>query len=382
MWRVSLYDSEFFEAQAEASRRSAEVVVPIVTEMIRPTSVIDIGCGIGTWLAEFELAGISDYLGIDGEYVPRQQLQIPSEHFRAADLTEPLSLNRTYDLAVCLEVAEHLPPSHAGALVALLTSLAPVVLFSAAIPHQTGSGHVNEQPQEFWRRLFSKHGFFPVDCIRPYVWGNPQVCWWYQQNALLYVAQSVLRRRKKLKPVPHAVSLDIVHPALVEIYRSAELKAKADSEVARNSVTALTAELESERHTRLTLSKALETARAEATSALIAAREKERLLIACERQLRNHNAALLDRGRALAAEVKMVKEAERELSAELMVVKEAERTLSGQLAAFRESELVFVALKVGRGLQRYAPWTLPIGKATMRPFWRLYKRLRASMRRT
>src|SRR5436190_19968909 len=100
------YDATFYAEQADGSLRSARAVVPLVMELVRPASVLDVGCGLGTWLAAFAEAGVADFLGMDGDYVDRAKLKIPAERFRAADLTNPPSPGRTFDLAVCLEVAE------------------------------------------------------------------------------------------------------------------------------------------------------------------------------------------------------------------------------------------------------------------------------------
>lgn len=52
---------------------------------------------------------MADFIGIDGDYVERAQLMVPAARFQPADLTNPPHLDRTFDLAVCLEVGEHLP---------------------------------------------------------------------------------------------------------------------------------------------------------------------------------------------------------------------------------------------------------------------------------
>lgn len=210
------YDNEFYQTQAADSRRSAAAVVPLIIDLVRPRSVIDIGCGVGTWLAEFERNGISDYLGVDGDYVSPELLQIPRERFQPADLKEPISLPRRYDLAVSLEVAEHLPAERAATFVASLTQLAPVALFSAAVPFQGGTSHINEQWPEYWRHLFRQRGWRAVDAIRPLVWGRPEVSWWYQQNVVLYCSPEILAAHPALQPTPDERPLDIVHPALFE----------------------------------------------------------------------------------------------------------------------------------------------------------------------
>ena len=189
--------------------------MPLVLELHPARSVVDMGCGDGTWLAVFRKRGVADILGIDGEYVGRDVLQIPEECYRAVDLTKPAELGRTFDLAVSLEVAEHLPASCQVSFVASLTRLAQVVLFSAAIPLQGGNHHVNEQWPDVWAKLFLEHGFHPVDSIRKQVWANDAVDWWYAQNILLFVHSSVLERNPRLKAEFEQTNprqLRLVHP--------------------------------------------------------------------------------------------------------------------------------------------------------------------------
>jgi len=147
---------------------------------------LDIGCGDGTWLVEYRRAGVEDVFGVDAGEV-QECLRVPAAQFASRDLAAPLDLGRRFDLVQSLEVAEHLPPQAAGTLIDSLTRHADAVLFSAAVPGQGGTGHLNEQWPEYWAGLFRRAGFLPCDCVRPKVWGNPQVAWWYAQNALLFV---------------------------------------------------------------------------------------------------------------------------------------------------------------------------------------------------
>ena len=196
-----IYSSEFFAAQADGSARSAAVIVPLVLSLLEVRSVIDVGCGVGPWAAEFLANGVPDVWGVDGDYVDRSQLRIPSERFLARDLSRSLTFDRTFDLAVCLEVAEHLPASRASGLVADLTSLAPCVLFSAAIPGPTGTNHINSQYLPYWVNLFQACGYEGIDPIRPQIWGNDLVEWFYQQDTVMFVTQEhALLKRGFVKP--------------------------------------------------------------------------------------------------------------------------------------------------------------------------------------
>ncbi|MGH6841445.1 MAG: hypothetical protein ACREDV_05045, partial [Methylocella sp.] len=125
------------------------------------------------------------------------------------------SLNRTFDLALCLETAEHLLPEAAVPFVESLTRVAPVIVFSAAIPRQGGTGHFNEQWPSYWAKLFASRGYECLDLLRDYLWANDAVEVWYRQNMLCFVA----RDRPDLRAgFAHAGSvarpLDIVHPGL------------------------------------------------------------------------------------------------------------------------------------------------------------------------
>jgi SAM-dependent methyltransferase len=191
------------------------VIVPHVVRMLAPRSVVDVGCGLGTWLAVFAGMGVSDFVGVDGEYVEPARLEIPHDRFVAHDLATPLSLGRRFDLAVSLEVAEHLPADRAAVFVASLSDLAPFVLFSAAIPFQGGTNHVNEQWPGYWAGLFEGRGFAPVDCIRREIWSDDRVEWWYAQNTLLFVEEerlgTPLADGRSLERTPIS-QLALVHP--------------------------------------------------------------------------------------------------------------------------------------------------------------------------
>jgi SAM-dependent methyltransferase len=209
------YPKGFYAAQEPDSIRSAELIVPIVTGLTHPKSVVDVGCGTGTWLSVFQEFGVQDIVGIDGEWVDPRSLRIPPERFQTADLSEPLRLGRSFDLVMSLEVAEHLPASSAPTFVDSLVNLGPVVVFSAAIPQQGGTHHVNEQWPDYWVRLFEARGYRVIDCIRRRVWNNPEVQWWYAQNTFVFALDAYLRESPTLlgeRENTHLSQLALVHP--------------------------------------------------------------------------------------------------------------------------------------------------------------------------
>jgi SAM-dependent methyltransferase len=209
------YTPEFFDTIRDGSRRSAEVVVPSVLDLLKPGSVIDVGCGDGTWLSVFREMGINDVYGLDGEYVDAKQLRIPQELFKPTDLSSPFTVERKFDLAMSLEVAEHLPPASAKGFVESLSRLAPFILFSAAIPLQGGTNHLNEQWPEYWVELFRTYDCLPIDFIRGKIWSNPKVEWYYAQNTLLFARPECLGNNNELIRLYQQTNqqqLSLVHP--------------------------------------------------------------------------------------------------------------------------------------------------------------------------
>jgi trans-aconitate methyltransferase len=211
----TIYDSAFYSTYESDSIESAREILTIVKTLVNPKSVVDVGCGIGTWLKVWRDFGVYEITGIDGDYVIRENLLIPPERFKAMDLTAPGDPVARFDLVQSLEVAEHLPAESAESFISFLCCLGPVVLFSAAIPYQGGTDHINEQWPEYWAALFKKHSYVTVDAIRDRVWTNPKVAYYYAQNALLFVHVDHVDRLNlhcRTPPVPSSAALSRVHP--------------------------------------------------------------------------------------------------------------------------------------------------------------------------
>jgi len=225
----AIYDRAFFADQASGSSRSARIVVPLVMRIVPDVrSVVDIGCGAGSWLAQFKQAGVPRVLGLDGGAAAEDdQLEIEPQEFRVANLEGDIDLEDSFDLCVCLEVAEHLTEHAAPVIVRNICKLSDVVLFSAAIPGQGGTHHVNERWPSYWVDLFASAGYEVLDVVRGRIWNDERVEWWYRQNLLLFASKTGLSRIAPSAVAGHDsrfVPLDIVHPACFEVYhRPSEL---------------------------------------------------------------------------------------------------------------------------------------------------------------
>lgn len=189
------YNRNFYQGQSNGSYISAKAVIKELLTIVQPKSVVDVGCGVGTWLAAFKESSPEVTIqGFDGDYVNKEALWIAPEFFTAANLEQPLVTNKRYDLAMSLEVAEHLQNSSSATFVASLVSLSDVILFSAAIPWQGGTNHINEQRPEFWANLFAQHGYVCADIIRQRIWNDESIRWPYRQNALFFVKATELEK--------------------------------------------------------------------------------------------------------------------------------------------------------------------------------------------
>ena len=215
------YDDDVYELIADTARPAAEVIVPLVLEQVRPRSVIDYGCGTGDWLAVFVEHGVQEVLGVDGTWLDQRHLKIARQDFRVHDLREPFTPGRGFDLAICLEVAGHIPPAQEGVFLDSLAALAPVLLFSAPIPRQPGIGDqpLNNRWPSYWAKGLGERGFVAIDCLRARLWEDRRVLWWYAQNMWLAVLESALDELPQLRRTYEAgprAPLPLVHPGMVE----------------------------------------------------------------------------------------------------------------------------------------------------------------------
>lgn len=180
-----MYDAHFYDLIRPGCQSSAKAVIDLVFEYyLTPKSVIDIGCGEGWFGAEFgKRTDCKVYLSDnDGFESPNKADGI----WLKRDLETEIPWNSlfTFDLAICLEVAEHLTETAGANLVNLINRCTDNILWSAAIPGQGGHGHVNEQWPNYWIHQFNDLGFF-AEPIGLELWENPEVEPWYKQNLYL-----------------------------------------------------------------------------------------------------------------------------------------------------------------------------------------------------
>lgn len=219
---MTLYSRSFYDSMHGGSLAAATRILQLLAPSLPCKRFLDVGCGSGEWLQAartvFGLAA-SQVVGIDGVHT-RALHRAEDATYVYQDLETPLAIDGTFDLAVCMEVAEHLTPGRASLLVEELAQRANVVVFAAAIPGQGGTGHINEQWAAYWFGKFDAQGFVAVDAVRHKVWRDGDVPAWYSQNTFVYVRN--LDALPGISPSdvirgPDDWRLHLVHPGIFEL---------------------------------------------------------------------------------------------------------------------------------------------------------------------
>jgi len=199
----------------ESARPVVQYIISILEN--KPSNVVDIGCGLAQWLCAFKEYGINEVLGIDGSHVPIDRLNIEESEFKSYNLQELTfeSIGKRFDLLLCLEVVEHLEEEYAHKFIQTLTKLSDVIIFSAAVPHQTGENHFNEQYPDYWENIFKQFDYSFLDPFREKFWQDENIPWWYSQNMFLVVKSDL----KHNYDFPYNGNI-YIHPKLLELQAS------------------------------------------------------------------------------------------------------------------------------------------------------------------
>lgn len=220
-----VYNDNFYKNRNKDTEYAAVKILGSTFERLRfeADSMVDVGCGVGTWLrVARDKHNVNTIVGLDGDYVPRQYLQIegscfiPSnlENYRVDKILEKLEGKRKFDIAVCLEVAEHIKRKGARGFIDKLCRLSDMVIFSAAVPGQGGVAHVNEQRLSYWVDLFEKNNYQLYDIIRADIWNDKNIPVWYRNNVVIFCNKEA---DKMLDTDNVSTIVDMVCPDMFEI---------------------------------------------------------------------------------------------------------------------------------------------------------------------
>jgi 2-polyprenyl-3-methyl-5-hydroxy-6-metoxy-1,4-benzoquinol methylase len=183
------YSASFFNYIDDLQKTSYPIMALSILRHFSPRSVVDVGCGSGGLLHSLKEAGIRDCYGIEYSNAGRKKCKKRNIICEFGDLTHKIQINKEVDLAICIEVAEHLPAECAELLVETLVSGPGIVLFSAATPGQGGLDHINEQPHEYWINKFGKKNYvLDIEKTKELrkEWSQNDVVRWYALNIMVF----------------------------------------------------------------------------------------------------------------------------------------------------------------------------------------------------
>lgn len=215
---MSGYGTVFYEMEGESAKKSSQVILPYVIEKLQPKSIVDFGCGTGEWLytaKQFDC--VEKVLGLDGVYA-KDFYVLSEDEFFPCELNQYIDLGQKFDLAISLEVAEHIRSQFETIFVENLVRHSDIILFSAAIPYQGGRSHVNEQYPSYWRKIFNEYGYEICDCLRKVFWDNDDVDIWYRQNIMFYCKEELKDELQKKFDSDDQI-IDMIHPGYWEYFR-------------------------------------------------------------------------------------------------------------------------------------------------------------------
>jgi len=155
----TIYPAEYYRKRRQPAKLRCDAHIARALEThFAPNSVIDFGCGIGGLLSYFERKGV-EIRGVDGHDAAREHCIISRSDLDIRDLRQPFDAGRRFDLAVAIELVEHIPSRYADTLVRSIVSSASDVVLTAARPGQGGRHHVNERGATYWSDKFGMEGY-------------------------------------------------------------------------------------------------------------------------------------------------------------------------------------------------------------------------------
>jgi SAM-dependent methyltransferase len=212
---INKYNDKFY-GDNSTRLESASEILNFVFNIVKPNSILDVGCGRGAWLKIANELGVENIYGIDGKWNDGKNID-KQIIYRSLDLNKNFTLENTFDLTICLEVAEHLEKNSSDNLISSLVKTSDIIVFSAAFKYQGGVNHINENLHSYWANLFLQYNFVPFDIIRPVIWSNDKVSYWYRQNTFLYLKKGSSKFEdlsKKYNYLKNSKLMDSIHPEM------------------------------------------------------------------------------------------------------------------------------------------------------------------------
>lgn len=185
-----IYSNEYVKQLDNASLPSSRIIAKSIIENFKPQSVADVGCGTGALLFSLTELGVNRTFGLEYSDWGLKWCKNRSLNVKQFDLRkEKMVKYDRFDLVCSLEVGEHLPDTLADVYVNAIVALGDIVLFSAAIPGQGGTNHINEQPNSYWITKFAAAGFIhdaTLSMLLRSEWSKTDIAWYYAKNVMVF----------------------------------------------------------------------------------------------------------------------------------------------------------------------------------------------------
>jgi glycosyltransferase involved in cell wall biosynthesis len=171
-----------FDHIADEEQAPSEHLARYISEFLQPVTVLDIGCGPGTYVDSLRAAGVNAR-GVDIDTRVHGK-----EHLKYQSLFD-LTADDTADTVICLEVAEHIDESRADEIAdKIAAAVEKTLIFTAAAPGQGGIGHINCQPKDYWAEKLTRSGLVrnleKETAMLEYIVKGPHMGWF--RNNVLY----------------------------------------------------------------------------------------------------------------------------------------------------------------------------------------------------
>lgn len=155
---IGLYNDEFFEWHYKYARDYSIVTMDWLLDFINVKSVVDFGCGIGSYLESAFNKGIVKIKGYDigGDYAKKYTPEHIQPNIEYIDCTTKM-VTEKYDCVISFETAEHIEPSGTNQFCDNLVGALDkngFLFFTGAPAGQEGCGHINCQRKSFWMLKF------------------------------------------------------------------------------------------------------------------------------------------------------------------------------------------------------------------------------------
>jgi len=186
------YSPKYFKRHLDQYKLWENDIGKSIINIFYINSVIDLGCGVGSYLEGTLQAGCTDIFGVEISFDRAKDFFVDKikPHIQFGDATIDLNLNRTFDCVMSFEVAEHILPEETEGFINNVTSLSDkFIILTAAPPGQRGTGHINLKPKDFWINAIQSKGFIYKEqmvehCVS--IWKNFDTPWYILRNLMVF----------------------------------------------------------------------------------------------------------------------------------------------------------------------------------------------------